>query len=1035
MKFSTKSLLMLCFTLLLSTSTFAQAVTGANTNEATTGVAENRKIGGRVTDAEGNPLPGVNVIIDGTMQGSVTDVDGKYGFIVSDANNQKLKVSFVGYGEQVIPIGDKVTIDVVLGEDAVGLDEVVVTALGIKREKKALGYAVQKIDAEQLVVAKGTNVATNITGKVAGLFVRNSTEFGENPSIQLRGATDPLIVVDGVAYSNFSLNSISADDIESMDILKGATAAALYGTRGRKGAIMITTKSGQSKKSKLKINVSNNTMFRAGYLRIPERQTSYSSGEGGVYRSGKDNNIDFVWGAYMHGQEVEQWNPIKKKFEKMPLTARGKNNLENFLENSYIMNNNVSISQSGELGGFRASATQIHNKGDYPNTKLDKYIMNIGGNINYDKFKMDASVNYSKEQTPNVPDRNYGASNIIYNMIVWTGPEYDIRDFKDYWIVKDQEQNWHFNKWYDNPYVIVNERKRLEDEDYLNGKLELSYELPLALKATMRTGYDSYSRKYEDTEPISMRGTPAGSFSTQFQRGFSLSNDFLLTGNYKIQDLTINVLGGLSSYYFEDERLSSSTTDGLSIPGFYSLRASVGPASTSASLRRKLVYGVYGKLGLGYKSLAFVDVTGRNDWSSTLPEDNRAFFYPSVSASFIPTELYNPVDDILDYFKLRGSWAVAKKDLGIHEINRVFSISQNAWNGLTRATYPGRLRDPNIEAETERTIEFGVDVRFLKNRIGLDVAYFNRLQFNRIVNAGISNSTGFGSIQRNSDEEHIQKGMEYTLTVKPIVGETFNWNIAANIAYNHWYYHKLDPQFSSKDPRIKEGGRLDQQFRTDWEKDPQGNLVLRNGLPVGNNYESILGTTDPDFFWGITNSFSYDNFQVSFSFDGRVGGLVYNWTEQALWNTGAHPDSDNQYRFDEYLGKKNFIVPGVKVISGERKTDPFGKVLSDTRKFAPNDVKVAYSQYVQKYHGNAYTAEAQNYMEATFFKLREVAFNYNLPKEWIEPIGMNSLQVGVVGQNLWLWSPNFEFSDPDRGTENLNSPAKRFLGFNINMTF
>ncbi|MCT4590417.1 MAG: SusC/RagA family TonB-linked outer membrane protein [Carboxylicivirga sp.] len=987
-------------------------------------------IKGIVTDTYGEPIPGVNVFeMSNPQNGVITGIDGSYLIKVNDSNSI-LSFSFIGFEGQDINVGNRKELNIVLVEATKDIDEVVVTALGIKREKKALGYAVQNVGGEELTVAKGTNVATNLTGKVAGLLVKNSTEFSESPSIQLRGAY-PLLVVDGVAYSNMSLSSISADDIASMDILKGATAAALYGMRGRKGAIMITTKSGQEKDGKIKVSVSNNTMFRAGYLTLPERQTSYSSGQ-----AGKFNNNDFVWGEYMNGQMVKQYNPKTKEYEDMPLLPRGKDNLENFLENSYIMNNNISVRQSGKLGGFRVSGTQIHHKGDYPNTSEDKYIFNVGGNIDYNNFKLDASINYSKEHAPNIPDRDYGAGNIIYNMLVWTGSEYDIRDYKDYWVRKDIQQSWQWKEWYDNPYFLMHERINKEDKDYLNGKIELSYKLLDELSLTFRTGYDSYSRKFEERRALSTVGDLKGSYWLQFKRGYSLSNDFLINGTYKWNDFSVNVLGGLSSYYYEDEHLQGSTKGGLSVPGFYSLKSSIEPANVSSGINKKLVYGAYGKVGLSYKSIAFIDVTGRNDWSSTLPEDTRSYFYPSVSGSFIPTEIFNPLNGIVDFLKLRGSWAVAKKDLSIYELNRVYSVSTNQWNGLTTASYPGSLRGLSISAETERTYEFGADIRLFKNRIGFDVAYFNRLQYNRIVNAGVSDVTGFGSVKTNSDEEHVQKGMEFTLTVRPIVSKDLNWTITSNLAYNHWYYHKLDPKYSTKDPRYKEGDRLDRVFKSEWERDYSGNLILHNGYPRRYDHDADIGNSDPDFFWGISNSVSYKNFQLNFSFDGRVGGLMYNWTEQALWNTGAHPDSDNQYRFDEaVLGLKNYVAKGVKVIEGEVKYDPFGKLLSDTRKFAPNDVPVSYEQYVQEVHGNAYSARVQNMMEATFFKLREVALNYTLPKKMIKPLGMTNMQVGIIGQNLWIWSKNFEFSDPDRGKENLNAPSKRFVGFNVNMTF
>lgn len=986
-------------------------------------------IKGRVVDENGDSLPGVTIVEKGTQNGVITDIDGAYSIVLTSAN-PILLFSFVGMQSEEVLVSNQSTINVTIKNEDQGLDEVVVTALGIKRKEKSLGYAVQKIKGEEFTIAKGTNIATNLTGKVAGLLVKNSTEFGESPTINLRGS-EPLIVVDGVAYSNMNLNSISADDIASIDILKGATAAALYGVRGRKGALMITTFSGSEKDGKIKVNVSSNTMVQAGYLKIPERQTSYSSGI-----SGNFNNDDYVWGAYMDGHMENQYNPITKEYEDMPLLPRGKDNLKNFLENSFITNNNISVSQSGKLGGFRVSGTQIHNKGDYPNTHQDKYIFNIGGNIEYNKLKIDASMNYSKEKSPNIPDRDYGSQNIIYNMMIWTGSEYDIRDYKDYWVRKDIEQSWQWSSWYDNPYFLMKERINSEDKGYLTGKIAINYQLHDKLGLTFRTGYDSYDRKYENRRAMSTRNSRRGSYDLNLKRGYSFSNDLLLNSNLKWKDFNFDLLGGLSSYYYEDESLRNSTKGGLSVPGFYSLSASVESPNVSRSINHKMLYGVYAKAGISYKNIAYIDITGRNDWSSTLPSESRSYFYPSISGSLITSELFNPIPDVLDFMKFRGSWAVAKSDLGVYSINKVYSIDSDVWDGLSTASYPSTLRAPGVKAETERTYEFGMDLRFFKNRLAFDVSYFNRLQYNRLVNAGVSDISGFSNITTNTKEERVQKGMEFTLSGKLIKKENFTWDAVANLAYNHWYYNKLDPDFSSEDPRIKKGARVDAYFLSDFERDNNGNLVLYNGLTRKNNFKSNLGTSDPKFFWGFTNNLSYKRFQLSFSFDGRVGGLMYNWTNQALWNTGAHPDSDNEYRYEEYVnGNQTYIAPGVKVTSGEVKYDPYGAVISDTRVFAENDQVVSYGQYIRKYQSNAYTAESQNVMDPTFIKLRELAINYKLPTRVAEKMGMKDLTVGLIGQNLWIWTKEFKFSDPDRGKENLNSPAKRYVGVNVNMTF
>lgn len=386
---------------------------------------------------------------------------------------------------------------------------------------------------------------------------------------------------------------------------------------------------------------------------------------------------------------------------------------------------------------------------------------------------------------------------------------------------------------------------------------------------------------------------------------------------------------------------------------------------------------------------------------------------------------------------MRTSWTVAKKDLGVYEINRVYNVSTDVWNGLSTATYPSELRDPSIKPETETSFEVGTNLRFFDGRLNFDYTYFTRLRYDRIISADISEASGSSEIITNTSEELRQKGMEFTLSGIPIEKDNFKWESLANLSFYHWYYAKLDPIHSSKDPRIGKGERIDKFFMTDWEKDHDGNIVHQAGLPVKNKYQTVMGYSDPKYYLGWTNKFTYKNFDLSLSVDGRVGGLLYSWTEQAMWNSGAHPDSDNQWRYDEVVnGKTNYVGKGVKVVSGSASYDPYGKVLEDTREFALNDVPVSYQNYTQVYNENPWDHQArQNIKDATFIKLREVAFNYTLPRKFSEKLKMKNVRVGLIGQNLFIWTKEFRFSDPDRGTENLNTPTARYLGFNINLTF
>lgn len=989
---------------------------------------QNKRIKGVVTDSKNEPIIGANIVVKGTTVGTITGVDGD--FAIEVPQNATVIVSYIGFRSKEFIADTRTTFKIELLEDTEILSEVVVTALGIKREEKSLGYSVQKIGNEELSVVKGVNLASSMTGKIAGLAINNSSEISEVPELKLRGES-PLIVIDGVAYGNMTLSDISADDIESIDVLKGATASALYGVRGRAGAIMITSKKSGAE-GVLTVNISNNTMFSAGYLNMPEAQASYSTGNYGTL----EYNSGYVWGDYMDGHEVKQYNPATMEVEMMPLISKGKNNIKNFIRPSLVTNTNVNISQSGKLGGFRVSATQVHQNAQYPNASLDKYILNGGGSINYNKFKLDANLSYKKEMAPNMPKTDYGGGNIFYNMLIWGGTEYDIRDFRDYWKVENQKQNWPFEAWYDNPYYIMNERINKQNKDLFNTNITLTYDVKKNISVMFRSGYDSYNNINENRQSIGDSGQRRGYYKYGQKSGSSFNNDLILNGDFKWHDFGINVIGGLSSYWYQTSDFSANTRGGLSVPGFYSLAASIERPDVSKAINEKALYSVYGKLGLSWKNGIYLDVTARNDWSSTLPSNSRSYFYPSTSGSILPTAFFNPIEDILDFWKIRASWTIAKKDLNVYEINSIYNVNTDVWNGQSTATYPTTLRDPNVKPETERSFELGTDFRFFNNRLGFDYTYFTRLRYDRLIEANISVASGSKKIITNTDEQLQQRGMEFTLRGKPIVNNDFKWETSVNASFWHWYYYQLDPIYSSKDPRVQKGERTDKYFMTDWARDNEGNIIHQAGLPVKNKFQTIMGNRDAKLILGFTNKFTYKNFDLNISIDGRIGGLMYSWTEQAMWHSGAHPDSDNQYRYDEVVnGKNNYIGAGSQVVSGSATFDPYGKVIEDNRVYSPNNVPVSYQSYITNYNENPWDHDArQNILDATFIKMREVALNYSLPKSITQKILMKDVRIGIVGQNLLMWSKEFKYSDPDRGKENLNSPTARYIGFNVNVT-
>lgn len=533
-----------------------------------------KTVKGQVVDAAGIPVIGANIVAKGTTNGTITDIDGNFSLEVTEGTI--LTVSYIGFANQEIKVGNSNNLSIVLKEDSQALDELVVTALGIKRSEKGLGYASQKLDGEKVNVVKNVDAASGLIGKISGLKVSSSTEFNVAPTMSLRGES-PLLVIDGVPYTNVSLRDIATDDIESMNVLKGATASALYGSRGGSGAIIVTTKKG-NKKGGLSVSVNSSTMFNAGFVALPEVQTGYSSGTAGKYAAG-----DYVWGDKLDiGRTALQYNPYTYEWEESELVSKGKNNLKNFLETGLVTNNNISVSHQGEKGNFRTSLTHVYNKGQYPNNKLNKITFSLGGNINIDKFSFEGSIIYNKRFYPNNTGTGYGKGGYLYNLLIWTGSEYDIRDYRNYWVAgkENEQQNWMDKNYYDNPYFIANAYLHGDDYDVTNGFMSMKYDILPWLNVTLRSGFDYYSDKEEWKYAKSSVNYKTGYYSIDQESAFSINTDFLVMANHKFGKFGIDGMIGGTINYRQNSNVWGATQNGLSIPGFYSLNASVDPAAT-----------------------------------------------------------------------------------------------------------------------------------------------------------------------------------------------------------------------------------------------------------------------------------------------------------------------------------------------------------------------------------------------------------------------------------------------------------------------
>jgi TonB-linked SusC/RagA family outer membrane protein len=1015
------------------------------------------QISGVVKSAADNlSLPGVSVVIKGTTTGTVSDINGKFNIKASP--NQILVFSFVGMNSQeiIVAAGNPV-INVTLTQEAILMEEVVVTALGIKRSEKALGYSVQKVDGKSIQKVASVDVATSLTGKVAGLLVKNSSDFGAAPVMTIRGES-PLLVIDGVAYQNKTLIDISAEDIESMSVLKGATASALYGFRGANGAILITTKNGSTNAGGINVDFATNTMFTAGFLAIPEKQSMYGRGNNNTY----DKNNTSSWGTTMDGKSVLQWDPFLMTDKESPYLPVGANNFANFLEQGYVSNNNLNIAYKGEIASVRSSFNWTQNKGQYPNSMLNKYTYTFGGDVNLEKFKLSSNLSYSKRTSPNMGSNGYTSYDPMYSLLIWSSADFNILDYKNnYWLVKDQVQNYTYGKSssMNNPYFDRYAKTNPATHDLFNADVTMSYQLADWLKASIRSGLDFYTDKGEvmcawgsylstgntpiPGNPYTWLGGTAGGYGIGQSQGISMNNDLLLTGDKSFNKINVEYLAGGTIFYKMDDNMNANTSGGISVPAFFSLKASVSPAIVNQSSYAQQVNSLYGRVAVSWNKLVYIEATGRNDWSSTMPADTKSYFYPSVAGSFVVSELLPGTRSWLDLLKVRSSWTMSKTPPSIYAVNSVFGINAGTWNTLNGAYPPSSLYPAGLTPSAANTFEVGMQGMVFKNRLMVDLSYYSKRMYDMIITGPISPATGYSGVFTNTNEEQTRKGWELAVTGTPLRSQDWQLDLGLNMSRYATYYAKLDSVYSnpSNYPWVKVGERVDVLVSKDFVKVPgTGEIIASSsGRLQYSAYNSNFGWKDPDFVWGLNATLRYKAFSLFVSVDGVMGGIMNTRTESYMWQSGVHPDGLTEARALDVAtpGSANYLLQGVKVVSGTVTYDKIGNITSDTRVYAPNDVYTTYSRYAIDLHnssawgGNGSPADTYS---KTFFKLREMSLTYNLPTTLLHGVAKAG-SVSFVGQNVLLWAKDFKYSDPDGGVEDFSDPAVRYLGFNVKLTF
>jgi len=1007
-------------------------------------VIAQRTIQGIVRSAEdSSPVPGVNILIKGTSVGTNTDVEGKFILGVSGSSDV-LIFSFIGFDTQEVTVGNQTNLTIILTTETKQLSEIVVTALGVSREKKALGYTVQEVKGDQLDQARETNLVSGLAGKIAGVNITSGANgIGGSVRVVIRGQTSisgdnqPLFVVNGIPIDNSVVGSgqsgmnvdygnaageINPNDIESMTVLKGPNAAALYGSRAANGVILITTKSGNNKKG-IGLSFNSTTSFETPLL-LPDFQNEYGQGRGGNYVIGDGGRS---WGPPLDGRLIAV--PVNTEYppkvgETVPWVPYP-NAMKEFFETGVTLNNGLSLTTGNEKGNFRLSYSNLTQNGMVPNTDLKRNTISMGAKYSLtDKLSFSTDLNYVKSLSDNRTVTGYGTESTIYTWL-WEGRQVRTDKMRDYWFkgyegTKPFTYNYSFN---DNPYYTMYENLNGMSRNRIFGNVVVNYDFTPEITLMARTGLDVSDERRDSRRTVGSISFPFGMYRQEQQYFEERNSDFLLTYTKKISsDFNIRISAGGNSMNQRRETLSNQANQ-LNIPGVYNLGNSRTPVVVRQIDSKYAINSIYGFTTIGFRNAVFLDLTARNDWSSTLPEDNNSYFYPSASLSTVITDLIPvPETSFLSFAKLRVSWAQVGNDTDPYNLRNVFNYS-TPWQSLQTVTEPASIPNSELVPESINTFEIGTDVRFFNNRLGLDVAYYDTRSKNQILNIPIDQTSGYTSRFLNAGEIR-SRGLEVVLNATPIKTKSqFQWDVSLNWSANRAEVvsladgidtYALPSRYVSVQARV--GERMGDMYGTGFLRDPDGNIIHRNGIPVNDATQIKLGNYNPDWMAGLYNTFRFKGLSLGVLFDYRHGGEIYSYTLTRGNVAGQLVES--------LVGREGgYVGPGV--------------IENGDGTYRPNDVNTTAERYWGVYFNN----EAATF-DATYLKFRELTFGYTIPNKLMGKVPLRDLTFQVVGRNLALWT-NVPHVDPDTsgitsngtflpGIDDYALPTPRSIGFNIN---
>lgn len=1061
-----------------------------------------RTIKGKVTSKiDGAALPGVSIVVKGSQVGTSTDATGNYSINVNEASKPVLVFSYIGHETQEVTVGNQSVIDVVLAEGVETLNETVVTALGLSREKRSLGYSVAEVDGKDISRVAQENVLNSLSGRVPGVTISSTGGTGSSVSMIIRGATSlssdnqPLFVVDGVPIANTlnnvsqigkdnrvdygnAISSLNPDDIENVSILKGPNAAALYGSRAGRGVVLITTKSG-AKSKKMTVSVNSNTVFDKPYKYL-NMHHKFATGIL-PFTPGKGNN-PYPDGVLMieeasaggvgpeldKGYKAIQWNsPKDDKGNPIPTDlVSHPDNVKNFVRTGITTTNGVAISNSNDLVTYRLSYSNMTNRGIIPNSDLFRNSLNINSAVKLaKKLTLSTNVDISRNNSNNRPATNRGTNPLQWAYAV--SPHIDIRDLRNYW-VPGQEGLQQLSQGpgaYNNPWFLAYEVNNSFVRDRVFGNLKADWQITPHLTLMGRYALDTYREERQTKIGNSYTNDSRGGYGVINLTRFERNADFLLSYKRDVSNFSFSVSGGGNTRYQKNMDVSTASGNGtgLVIPGLYTL-SNIAPQNLrySSYLSERAVFSVYGLANIGFKDIIYLDLTARNDWSSTLPKANRSYFYPSASLSVLLNEMFRMPNQI-SLLKARGSWAQVGNDTQPYNLLATLGNS-GAWDGITRLSKSGSILLPDLKPEIATSYEYGLDLNLYHNRVRLTATYYQVENRNQIIPTKLPGSSGFTSKNINAGLL-VSKGLELTLGGTPIDKNGWRWDINANWSRNRTTIKSLSEGL---------------EFYTLWT-DAKGGAWTYVGDKIGDIYDKELvtvtdksspyygypildengswqsisasktrnkiGNFNPDFLMGLQTSLSYKGFSLNMSFDWRQGGdfvsQTYRYGEsdlksQRFLDNLINPNGMTGDQLRNYLVNNDKVaVHGNKfnIVGGPTKEYggfPFeyGGNTYDYAVFNPG-VIAQYNEsgqitgYTENLGGKdtKYIPYGDNYpwdftraatFDASFVKLREVSLGYDLPSKFVKRLGLQNANVAVYSRNIILWTKAKIGIDPEQ---------------------